>query len=307
MNKKGFTKYENTASLHFKIKGFNLKNTLECGQCFRWRKQEKEEKLEHDKNETEVVLKYEYVGVINDRVIKIKQLGEEFFVWSNIEKDLKRMVFEYFDLNRDYQKIEEKISVIDDNVKGALRYSSGLHILNQPLFETLISYIISSNNNIKRISNSINNISERFGKKVFFENKEYSLFPIIKELAGVDCDDLKICGVGFRDKYIVKTINMIKNEKGLENLQKLKTEQLREELLRFPGVGPKVADCTMLFSTRRLEVFPIDVWVKRIMERLYFKQDTKLEEIKKYAQKNFGEFAGLVQQHLFYNIRMKKL
>lgn len=276
--------------IEIKVECFNLKATLECGQCFRWKK--------IDENE--------YIGVIKDRVIRVKQIGDMLKVWSNNEKDLKNVVINYFSLDKDYKKIEEEISCIDDNIQKSLKNSSGLRHLNQDFFECLISYIISANNNIPRISKSVNEISKRYGKKVMFENKEYYLFPTINELKDVTIEDYRNCGVGFRDKYLYSTVNMIINDNiELEKLKKYDTLKLKKILLSFKGVGNKVADCILLFSCGKSEVFPIDVWVEKVMKKLYFdnKEDVTKAQILEYACTNFRQYSGIVQQHLFYNIR----
>lgn len=276
--------------IEIKVECFNLKATLECGQCFRWKK--------IDENE--------YIGVIKDRVIRVKQIGDMLKVWSNNEKDLKNVVINYFSLDKDYKKIEEEISCIDDNIQKSLKNSSGLRHLNQDFFECLISYIISANNNIPRISKSVNEISKRYGKKVMFENEEYYLFPTINELKDVTIEDYRNCGVGFRDKYLYSTVNMIINDNiELEKLKKYDTLKLKKILLSFKGVGNKVADCILLFSCGKSEVFPIDVWVEKVMKKLYFdnKEDVTKTQILEYACTNFKQYSGIVQQHLFYNIR----
>jgi len=276
------------ADLELKCKCFNLKYTLECGQCFRW----KEVKLN------------EYVGVIEDRVIRIKQDGESVFVWSNKKENLEQIIVHYFDLSKDYEAIEKTIAKIDKNICESLKFSSGIHILNQPLFETIISYIISANNNIKRISRSVNDISKKFGKEVEFEGEKYYLFPTLEEIKNVTMDDLLGCGTGFRARYIKHDIEyFIQNPEFLDNLIKLDTENATKLLSTLMGVGPKVADCIMLFSLKKEEVFPIDVWVKRVMEKLYFKENKSLKEIKLYANEKFGQYAGIIQQHLFHNVR----
>lgn len=276
--------------IEIKVECFNLKATLECGQCFRWKK--------IDENE--------YIGVIKDRVIRVKQIGDMLKVWSNNEKDLKNVVINYFSLDKDYKKIEEEISCIDDNIQKSLKNSSGLRHLNQDFFECLISYIISANNNIPRISKSVNEISKRYGKKVMFENEEYYLFPTINELKDVTIEDYRNCGVGFRDKYLYSTVNMIINDNiELEKLKKYDTLKLKKILLSFKGVGNKVADCILLFSCGKSEVFPIDVWVEKVMKKLYFdnKENVTKAQILEYACTNFRQYSGIVQQHLFYNIR----
>ena len=199
----------------------------------------------------------------------------------------------------------KKIVLIDENIAKAVKNTSGLRNLNQDFFEMLISYIISANNNIPRISKSVNEISKRYGKEIEFEGQRYYLFPTPDELRDVTIDEFRECGVGFRDKYIYKTVEKINNKEiDLEQMQKLDTEKLKAALLSLMGVGPKVADCILLFSCARQEVFPIDVWVQRIMRILYYNnEEVSKNEILRYARENFGENAGIIQQHLFYNVR----
>lgn len=276
------------SKLTFTAKFFNVKHTLECGQCFRWSS----------------INENEYIGIIEDRAIKIKQEKDSVCVYSSKEEKLKEVVFNYFNLYEDYECIEDTISKTDNNIKEALKHSSGIHILNQPLFETIISYIISANNNIKRISRSINKISEKFGQEIEYDNKKYYLFPTVEQLAKATTDDLLECGVGFRARYIMHITRKInENINILNELEKMNTEEAKKVLLGFMGIGPKVADCILLFALKRGEVFPIDVWIKRIMEKLYFNGDTDVKLISDYAKKNYGNYAGIIQQHLFYNVR----
>ncbi|MDD3303802.1 MAG: DNA glycosylase [Clostridia bacterium] len=276
---------------------FNLKYTLECGQCFRW------EAVENKPNT--------YIGVIHDRVLKITQEGNLLSVSSNKEEDLEEIVKEYFDLNKDYSKIEKKIATFDKKIATAVKNTSGIRHLRQDFFETLLSFIISANNNIPRITKSIQTISNRYGTKVMFEGKEYSLFPTKEQLKNVTVDEYRECGVGFRDRYLKDTVeDLLNNKIDVSNVDKLSTEELRKKLLTLKGVGPKVADCIMLFSCNKDEVFPIDVWVERVMSILYFKEykgKMTKKDIMEYATKKFGKYAGIVQQHLFYNIREGKI
>lgn len=275
---------------------FNLKYTLECGQCFRWKKQSSENKDEMC-----------YIGVIQDRVIKIRQIGNQVFIKSNKEENLDEVVSSYFDFNQDYQKIENRIQKVDEYVQKSVSNTSGIHHLNQAFFETLMSYIISANNNIPRITKSVFDLSFYYGKKVMFEEQTYYLFPTPEELANVTEEQYRKCGAGFRARYLKNTVkDMIDKKLTEEKIQRLTTEQLQKELLTFQGVGPKVADCIMLFSCQRQEVFPIDVWVERVMTMLYFKErqaKVKKQDILDYAKTHFKNDAGIIQQHLFYNIR----
>jgi len=279
--------------LEIKVECFNLKYTLECGQCFRW------EKIQDQKDT--------YVGIIRDRVLKVRQIADTLYIKSNNNENLEDVVRKYFDLYKDYTSIEKRIITVDKNVKKAVENTSGIRHLNQDFFETLISYIISANNNIPRISKSVKEISKRYGSKVIFEGEEYYLFPRPEQLKDVSKDEYRRCGVGFRDNYILNTVKEILEGKiDFNKIDDMTTEDLRKLLLSFKGVGPKVADCILLFACNRQEVFPIDVWVERVMSVLYFKEAKgamSKKEILKYADEKFGKDAGIIQQHLFYNMR----
>lgn len=277
-------------NLKITVETFNLKYTLECGQCFRWRE----------------VGENEYIGVIQDRVLRVKQIGNTLYVWSNNEDNLEEVVKQYFALDIDYTSLENTISKIDANVRKAIEFSSGIRILRQPLFETYISYIISANNNISRISKSVDLISKKCGKPQEFEGNIYYTFPDVKSLAKLTMDDLLSCGVGFRARYILHNVESLKNE-DLSVLSNMDTVSAYNKLIEYQGIGPKVADCILLFALQRYEVFPVDVWVKRIMEKLYFETNTALKTIREYSKTNFGEYAGIVQQHLFFNVREGKM
>lgn len=284
---------EKAWDIKFRMDNFNIKYTLDCGQCFRWRE------VENKKDTT-----YEYVGAIEDRVIRIRQEKDKFYVTSNKKEGLKEAVYNYFDLYTDYSTLENEIAKIDHNISSSLKYSSGLHLLNQPVFETIISYIISANNNIKRISGSVEKISEMYGTEVKFEGSTYYLFPTLNEFAKVTSENMLSCGVGFRARYIVNTVKrLIEDSSLLKEYGQMESEQLKKELLSYMGIGPKVAECIMLFSMGKRERFPIDIWVKRVMEKLYMRENTSMKEIAEYARTNFKGNSGIVQQHLFYNIR----
>lgn len=270
---------------------FELKDIFECGQCFRFNKQEDES----------------YTGVVGNNVINVKKVDNEVHIKSVGQDNLEELVVNYFDLNRNYEQIKDKLSKIDENMQKSISYGKGIRILNQDLWETIISFIISANNNIPRIKGIIDRMSERYGKKIIFEGKEYYTFPTIDELSKASVEDLRALGLGFRDVRVYETTKIIKNKE--VDLEQLKNEKdfnkVRNTLLTLPGVGPKVADCILLFSTlKRWEAFPIDVWVRRVMNELYIKNpdETKVkkEEIEKIAYEKFGNLAGIAQQYLFY-------
>ena len=196
-------------------------------------------------------------------------------------------------------------------MKTSVEYGKGIRILNQDLWETIISFIISANNNIPRIKGIIERLSAKYGKEIEWNDKKYYTFPTPEELKEVSVEDYRKLGLGFRDIRLYETTKMILENK--VDLQKLRenpdTKEVREQLLTLSGVGPKVADCILLFSDlKRFEVFPIDVWVRRVMNDLYIKEEdeTKVSKVKieKIANEKFGSLAGLAQQYLFYWRRM---
>lgn len=270
---------------------FKLKDIFECGQCFRWNK-------EQDGS---------YIGVVNNNVIKVTKNENEIIFKSVGEDNLKELVTYYFDLERDYDAIKEKLSKIDENMKKSIEYGKGIRILNQDLWETIISFIISANNNIPRIKGIIDRMSKAYGKEIIFEGKNYYTFPTVDELSKASVEDLRKLGLGFRDVRVYETTKIIKEKQvDLDYLSKEKDfNKVRNVLLTLPGVGPKVADCILLFSSlKRWEAFPIDVWVRRVMNELYIgnEDETKVkkEQIEKIAYEKFGSLAGIAQQYLFY-------
>ena len=273
------------------MKSFELKDIFDCGQCFRWNKQ-------NDNS---------YTGVFQKNVINVRKEDNKIIFKGICEKDIKSTIEFYFDLDRDYEEIKNKLSKIDNNVKKSVEYGKGIRILNQDLWETIISFIISANNNIPRIKGIIERISEKYGDKIEWNGKAYYTFPTPEQLKHVTVQEYRSLGLGFRDIRLYETTKMILDKK--VDLEKMKdnknTLEVREQLLQLSGVGPKVADCILLFSTlKRFEAFPIDVWVRRVMNDLYIKNEdeTKVskKQIEKIAAEKFGDLAGLAQQYLFY-------
>ena len=273
------------------VDSFELKDTFDCGQCFRWNEQEDGS----------------YTGVFKGNVLNVKKEENKVTFKGICNGDIKEVVEDYFDLNRDYEKIKETLSKIDDNMKKSVEYGKGIRILNQDLWETIISFIISANNNIPRIKGIIERLSKNYGKEIDYNGEKYYTFPTAKELKDVSVEKYRELGLGFRDIRLYETTKMILN--GEVDLDELRnnpdTMEVRDKLLTLSGVGPKVADCILLFSDlKRFEVFPIDVWVRRVMNDLYIKNEdeTKVnkKQIEKIAKEKFGDLAGLAQQYLFY-------
>ena len=273
------------------IPSFNSKHIFECGQCFRWDE-------ESDGS---------YTGIVRKNVINVKQVENRVVFSSYGVDNLEKLVINYFDLTRNYEEIKDKLSKIDEHLARSIEYGSGIRILNQDLWETIISFIISANNNIPRIKGIINRISKNYGEKIEWNGKEYYTFPMVEELAKASVEDLRALGLGFRDVRVYETTRKIlEKQVDLEELHKEKdTQKVRDILLTLDGVGPKVADCILLFSTlKRFDVFPIDVWVRRVMNELYIKNEdeTKVskKEIEKLAKEKYGNLEGIAQQYLFF-------
>lgn len=266
------------------IKDFELKDIFECGQCFRWKKNENGS----------------YTGVIKEGVLNIEKLGDKVLITGKVHGDIKEICERYFDLNRDYSMIKQEISIDDENMKMAIEYGRGIRILNQDPWEMLISYIISAANNIPRISKTIENLSQKYGKEIEVENVKYYLFPTPEELSRATMDDLRSCNLGFRDKYVYNATKMVLEGKiDIENLKYLEYSEVKKILMQLPGVGEKVADCIALFSLGKLEAFPVDTWIKKVMNELYI-DSTNITKINQFATKKFGKHAGIAQQYLFY-------
>lgn len=271
-------------------KSFEPEHIFDCGQCFRWNKQEDGS----------------YTGVFNHNVINVKTENNKIIFQGICDGDIKKACIKYFDLNTDYEDIKIKLSNVDDNLKNSINHGFGIRILNQDLWEALISFIISANNNIPRIKGIIERLSKNYGDKIIWKGIEYYTFPTPKQLGRVTVSDLRKLGLGFRDVRVYETTKIVnENKNKLKELENEKDiNKLREELLKFPGVGPKVADCIMLFSLKKLEVFPIDVWVRRVMNELYIKSEdeTKVDkkQIEELAKEKYGNLAGIAQQYLFY-------
>lgn len=273
-----------------KIKSdINLYDTLMSGQAFRIN-------IEDDDS---------FTIIISDRILNIKQENDYIVVNSNNEEDLELVTRYYLDLDRDYDVLNKELSK-NEILKRDINLCKGYKVLKQDKFEMYISYIISQNNNVKRISGSINKISERFGKKVKYNNKEYYLFPTFVELKNITIEELRECGVGFRDSYIINALNKLKeNPFFLEELDMLPTDEAIKELMKIKGIGLKVASCILMFGYSRFDTFPVDTWVKKyVSENFKIKDDIKI--ISKFMKDNFKENSGLAVQYFYHINRNKK-
>lgn len=272
-------------------KSFEPQHIFDCGQCFRWDKQEDGS----------------YTGVFKNNVLNVKEENGQIIFQGVCDGDIKEICKEYFDLDRDYESIKSKLSKVDKYLEASIKYGEGIRILNQDLWETIISFIISANNNIPRIKGIIDRISKKYGNKIIWNGNDYYTFPTVEELSKASVQDLRDLGLGFRDIRVYETTQKILNKQvDLNKLHEEKdTKKIRDILLTLSGVGPKVADCILLFSTlKRFDVFPIDVWVRRVMNDLYIKNEDEAKvnkkEIEKLAKEKYGDLEGIAQQYLFY-------
>ena len=270
------------------IKNFDLENTITCGQIFRFAKE--------DDNS--------FTIIISDRVINLKYDGTNLYVESNNEDNLEYVVCEYLDLYRDYDSIINAIKSMDSKLAKCLDDSIGLKMIKQNSLECIISYVISQNNSVRNIQNSLNLISEKYGKKVIFRNKEYYLFPKLEKLVNITEEEFRECKVGFRDKYLVGIIKAINNkELDIDKIYSMNSSDAINYLISFKGIGMKVASCILLFAYQRFDVYPVDTWVKKFMLEDYgIEGETN---IRKFASETYKEYCGLAIQYMFNGKRNK--
>lgn len=284
---------ESPEGLILREDSFNPTHIFECGQAFNFHKEEDGS----------------YTAVFLNMIINIRE-KEDYVLIRNVSlDDFYEYFYDYFDLGTNYGNIKEKLST-DENLKVASDYGYGIRILNQEMFETVISFIISANNGITRIKKAVRIISERYGTYIGeYKGRSYYSFPRPEVLAEVDPADLReYARVGFRDVRIVKASQMIRD--GFLDYSRdinLDSLDLKEKLMEMPGVGPKVADCILLFAFHRRETFPVDVWIKRVMETLFIGHEVPKKLVDNYARDIFGENAGYAQQYLFYYGREEKI
>lgn len=258
------------------IKDLDLEQTLDCGQSFRWKKQ-------NDGS---------FKGVAYNKSVSMNMQGDTLYIDNSTKEDFEKIWKNYLDLDLDYGKIRKDISKIHPVLKDAAKYAPGIRILQQEPYEALCTFIISQNNNIKRIKGIVERLCESFGEQL--QDGEYT-FPKAEVIAQLTEEDLSPLRAGFRNKYIIDGAKKVASgEVNLEICKTLPYEEARAELMKIKGVGVKVADCTLLFGMHRIEAFPVDVWMRRAMEKLF--PDMTAED--------FGKYAGIAQQYIFHYSRM---
>ncbi len=280
---------------------FYPQHIFECGQCFRWNRVD-------EKDGTK------YLGVVQGKVLQVDMDEDNIFIRNLTKKEFVDDFAYYFDFYRDYGMIKQVLRK-DTVLEEAVNFGYGIRVLNQDPFEILISFILSSNNLILKIKEGIRKISQAYGEEIHYEGQIHYAFPTPKQLSLATEDDLRSLGLGYRAKYIYNTTKMVvealegvtEGKSSLYELKNLSTEECHEALLRYSGVGPKVADCIMLFSMEKSAAFPVDVWVKKAMTHFYGSTEKNLLKTRVFAQNLFKEYAGFAQQYLFYYAREKKI
>ena len=268
------------------INNLDLDNTICCGQIFRY------EKLEDNS----------YIVILKDRVVKLKYIDNKLYIDSNNMDNIENVIREYLDLNRDYISIIENIKECDDVLGKYLDKSIGLKMIKQDPIECIVSYIISQNNSVRNIKNSLYLIIYKFGDKVIFLNKEYYLFPSIDKLSKISLEEFRECKVGFRDRYLVDIISdIVENRLNVNYIFEMNSEDSLRYLMSFRGIGMKVASCILLFAYGKYDVYPIDTWVKKYMDVNYGIKDER--KIKDFCKEKYGKYSGLAIQYMFNGMR----
>jgi N-glycosylase/DNA lyase len=278
---------------------FDLDATLCCGQVFRWDKRGDW-----------------WFGVVGDRALKVRQACETL-EFSGVDDTF---ITCYFGLNHDLQQISHEIGK-DGHVRRALHEFWGLRIIQQDPWECLVSFICATYKSVAAIRQMLLKLSVRFGRKVTIEGYDFYAFPAAERLAKASLRELEACGLGYRAKYVLETSKIV-CEGGVDfvALKKVPYEESKKALCKFPGVGLKVADCMLLFGLGRLEAFPVDVWVKRILLKYYnghFEEafvkklsfqkgfsDADYERLCGFGRRYFGAYAGYAQEYLYHYERI---
>lgn len=285
-----YTSYEmQNDTLTFRgIERLSLARAVTCGQSFRWQA--------HGAG---------FCAPVCGRMVYAEQDGDALMLSPCTQEDAPLWI-RYFDLERDYAAIEDML-LPKLGLSACVGAAAGIRVFQQDPFETLITFILSANNNIRRITGIVERLCEHAGEKTVFDAKEYHLFPTPQALAALSLEDLRALGAGYRAPYVCACAARVAAGYDLEALRGMPLEQAREELLTFPGVGPKVADCVLLFSLGHANAFPVDVWMKRAMKELFFEGGSYRQQELEQAIRALGNESGIVQQYLFYYARLTNL
>jgi N-glycosylase/DNA lyase len=290
---------------------FNPKHIFECGQVFAYKK-----------------IQDIYIFYPGNQVFAVYKDKEHYCIEKISAVGKIESAINLFDLNTDYKKIKDKISFLISNkdfsfdsklIETAIEFGYGIRILKQDIFETIISFIFSANNNIKRIINSLDNLRKTRGKEIkmdmsnikneklksILQKEKFFSFPKLQDLVGLDAEYFKSIGAGYRASYLVDAISELAKLSELinngQNINEMETNTLMNELIKLKGVGRKVAECVLLFSFDRKDVFPVDTWIKKVYSELQSNnKNLSASQISNKLISEFGQLSGYVQQYLFY-------
>lgn len=266
---------------------FSLDRTLGCGQVFRW-----------DRDESGW-----WYGIVSDRAIRIRQDASRL----SFEGAPAKFIRHYFSLDQDLTSILDAIDQ-DPIIHASIGMSRGLRLVRQPAWECLISYICSTNSNIPHIRKRIAAIAKMSGKEITFKGRTFHVFPDPSAISGSGPDILAGCKLGYREPYVSRTSGTVLNVKQWEErISSLPYEEARRQLMTLPGIGPKAADCVLLFAFQRYEAFPVDVWIRRIMQQHYLPSlnssapltNKEYDRIRGFAKSHFGGYCGYAQEYLY--------
>ncbi len=275
------------------VKEFHLAQTLECGQCFHYEK----------------IAEMEYGVVYRTYLLHIKQEGDKLYCYGTDEETFQKIWMHYFDMETDYAMIKRELLRADERLTDAIHANSGVYILNQDFSETLMSFIISQNKQIPHIRKIVKELSEKYGEELGeIAGQKFYSFPDETQISFITEEDFRACKTGFRAPYLVDAGRKLQlDEYNMEDLKKSGYEEAKRRLLEIKGVGEKVANCVLLFALGYRNAFPVDVWMKRIMEQMYFGSSTDSKKIMEFARQTYGPYGGYAQQYLFCYARQNDL
>lgn len=274
-------------------KDFEPEHIFECGQCFRFDKKSDGS----------------YTIVANGRAVNVSKKGEDVVIKNTGKKEYDSVWKDYFDMDTDYGQIKQELKKYDEHLSAACDFAPGIRILNQDFHEMVISFIISARNSIPSIKKCVLFLSEHLGEKIGeLEGDTLYSFPTLESIANADMELLKQSKAAFRAPYIKGAAQkMLEQDMKASDFDSLSADETSAVLQTLPGVGPKVADCIALFSLKKHDAFPVDVWVKRVMEEFYTNTENEhgmsLKKMRTYAMDYFKDMAGYAQQYLFYYAR----
>ena len=272
---------------------FDLDSTLSCGQVFRWRK-----------------IGNTWQGLVGRTYLTLSKVGDRLTSYKFPEDTCTSFVQRYLRLDDDLHHIVQSINK-DEVIAKAIDSFPGLRLVRQDPWECLITFICATYANIPRIKQMVENLSQRFGEEIRSVYGTYFAFPREEALAKATVKELVGCGLGFRARYVLQTARIVYEGFDIKGLRRIKYEDAKKELLALPGVGSKVADCVLLFSLDKLEAFPVDVWIYRIMTEHYDRQlpkarpSAQYRAISDFGRAYFEEHAGYAQEYLYHYFKSR--